>query len=134
MKHIAVATACIRQDGKTLLLCRSAYNKHFRGTWQLPEGKLEKGESAAEALVRELREELQCDPSSIHLLGHVKTSILLEGNEVEVKRSIFHVTLRNAIIRLSHEHDDLKWVDAASLQDLLLYPGTLDVLEMGKQP
>ena len=53
---IHVAAAVIIRDGKVLLASRPA-DKPPAG-WEFPGGKLEPGESVAEAAVRELREEL----------------------------------------------------------------------------
>lgn len=47
----------IRPDGAFLLTSRPA-GKVYEGYWEFPGGKLEAGESVAQALVRELHEEL----------------------------------------------------------------------------
>ena len=44
-------------DGR-VLACRRAEGMRLAGFWEFPGGKLEAGEDAAGALVRELREEL----------------------------------------------------------------------------
>lgn len=57
-----VAVALIRDDGKILLQQRRLGGAHG-GLWEFPGGKIEPGESAECALIREIREELGCDPS-----------------------------------------------------------------------
>ncbi|BBO99552.1 Nudix family hydrolase [Sulfuriferula nivalis] len=54
--HVAAA-AIIRPDGQFLLASRPA-DKPYAGYWEFPGGKIEAGESAHQALVRELEEEL----------------------------------------------------------------------------
>ena len=54
---IHVAAAVVRRGGR-YLLTRRPLGSHQGGFWEFPGGKLEEGESAAEALVREGREEL----------------------------------------------------------------------------
>lgn len=55
---IAVAAAVIlRPDGRFLLASRPA-DKPYPGYWEFPGGKIEAGESAHQALIRELEEEL----------------------------------------------------------------------------
>lgn len=55
--EVAVAVVIDPQSGKFLLGSRPE-GKPYAGYWEFPGGKLEKGESVHEALVRELREEL----------------------------------------------------------------------------
>lgn len=52
-----VAAALFDDDGRVLLAERPA-GKHMAGWWEFPGGKVSAGESDADALVRELREEL----------------------------------------------------------------------------
>lgn len=53
---VLVAAAVVIRDGRVLLTQRHA-DRHLGGLWEFPGGKLEKGESPEEALVRECREE-----------------------------------------------------------------------------
>ncbi len=52
-----VAAALIERNGKTLI-CRRRPDQVHGGKWEFPGGKVEDGESPAEAVRRELREEL----------------------------------------------------------------------------
>ncbi len=56
-KALDVAAAVVRREGK-VLICRRPEGKARAGQWEFPGGKLEPGETAEEALVRECREEL----------------------------------------------------------------------------
>lgn len=59
-KQIDVVGAVIVRDG--LILCaQRGSNGSLGGMWEFPGGKIEPGESAREALVREIVEELRCD-------------------------------------------------------------------------
>lgn len=53
-----LVAAVLVHEGRVLLRHRSPDRARFPDAWDLPGGLLESGESAAEALVRELREEL----------------------------------------------------------------------------
>lgn len=57
--HVAVGVL-LRADGAFLLTTRPA-GKVYEGYWEFPGGKLEAGESVAQALARELHEELGID-------------------------------------------------------------------------
>jgi 8-oxo-dGTP diphosphatase len=55
-----VAAALFDEQGRVLIAERPA-GKHMAGWWEFPGGKVAPGESDAQALVRELREELGVD-------------------------------------------------------------------------
>ncbi|MCI0567909.1 MAG: (deoxy)nucleoside triphosphate pyrophosphohydrolase [Acidobacteria bacterium] len=50
--------AGILSRGEQVLICQRSQAGAFAGKWEFPGGKLQEGESAEEALVRELAEEL----------------------------------------------------------------------------
>jgi 8-oxo-dGTP diphosphatase len=54
---VVVAAAVIEKDGR-FLLTRRLEGTHLAGRWEFPGGKCEPGETHAEALARELEEEL----------------------------------------------------------------------------
>ncbi|WP_248844958.1 bifunctional class I SAM-dependent methyltransferase/NUDIX hydrolase [Streptomyces griseorubiginosus] len=64
--HAAIGVGAILYGPRGLLLGR-----HRRGTWELPGGTVEPGESLEETVVRELREEtgIESRPSDVRLLG-----------------------------------------------------------------
>ena len=57
MKTVKVAAAVIR-DGDRVFATQRGYGD-YKDDWEFPGGKLEPGETAREALVREIREELE---------------------------------------------------------------------------
>ncbi len=58
MKAVQVAAGVLIRPDKSFLLTQRPDGKVYAGYWEFPGGKVEAGESAAEALCRELREEL----------------------------------------------------------------------------
>jgi 8-oxo-dGTP diphosphatase len=61
------ASACIWRDGKVLLIKRG--KPPGEGLWSLPGGKIEAGENAETAAVRELLEETQVIAELVHAMG-----------------------------------------------------------------
>ena len=57
-KRIEVVGAVIVKGGR--IYCTQRGPGHLEGRWEFPGGKLEPGESPQAALVREIREELDC--------------------------------------------------------------------------
>lgn len=69
--HIIVVAAVIENDGRFLLTLRPA-GTHLADHWEFPGGKVERGETHAVALARELREELGID-AGVGALVHAVT-------------------------------------------------------------
>ena len=68
MNALIVAAGVIRR-GKELLLCQRPDDKSLEaGKWEFPGGKLEEGETPKQALVRELKEELDIDVTVSRIL------------------------------------------------------------------
>ena len=60
-RRIEVAAAVIHDDAGRFLLAQRPPGKAYEGYWEFPGGKVEPGESAADAMCRELHEELGID-------------------------------------------------------------------------
>lgn len=67
-KHLQVTCAIIERDALVLTAQRSAVMSH-PGKWEFPGGKIVQGESPAECLRREIREELGLEVSTGHQLA-----------------------------------------------------------------
>lgn len=60
MKTIRVVAAIIKaakENGETMIFATQRGYGDFKGGWEFPGGKIEKGETSQEALKREIREE-----------------------------------------------------------------------------
>lgn len=66
-KHSIVA-GCIVTSGEHILLCRRAIEPYL-GSWTIPAGYLETGETLQEAAMRETREEAGVSPTDLKLLA-----------------------------------------------------------------
>jgi len=61
MKPRLVVTAAVIERAGTFLLTRRLAGTHLAGCWEFPGGKCGPGETLAQSLVREIREELAAD-------------------------------------------------------------------------
>ncbi len=115
MKSIEVVAAVIVRDGK-IFATQRGYGE-WKDWWEFPGGKMEPGESAREALVREIREELDAE---------IEVGDLIET--VEWDYPAFHLTLHCYWCTLVSremtlvEHESAAWLDAASLFDVKWLP------------
>ncbi|EGD56866.1 (deoxy)nucleoside triphosphate pyrophosphohydrolase [Gordonia neofelifaecis] len=99
-------------DGGRLLLAQRDRPAELAGLWELPGGKVEPGESPAQALVRELCEELDVSVSVGDSLAGV----------VRPKPGLTLVAMRATIVSgtvRAVEHRALRWVDADGLSELI---------------
>ncbi len=67
MKILVTVDAIVERDDKILLIKRK--NEPFKGCWALPGGFIEYGESAEEAVKREIKEEANLEIKIKRLLG-----------------------------------------------------------------
>lgn len=91
MKVVDVVAAIIVKDGRVLATQRG-YGE-LEGGWEFPGGKIEPGETPEEALVREIREELE---ARVEVGGHLVT--------VDYDYERFHLTMRCYVCTLADDH------------------------------
>ncbi|MET9653713.1 (deoxy)nucleoside triphosphate pyrophosphohydrolase [Streptomyces sp. NPDC006460] len=101
--HVVVVAGAVYDRGRLLAARRSA-PADLAGRWELPGGKLEPGESAREALVRELREELgvETEPGE-RIPGEwpLKPGYVLQ---------VWTARLLSGEPRPLEDHDELRWL------------------------
>lgn len=121
MKTIEVVAAVIIRDGKVFATQRG-YGQ-WKDWWEFPGGKIEPGECPQEALVREIREELDAE---------IEVGGLLET--VEWDYPDFHLTMHCFICRLLsdslhlNEHEDATWLTRETLDSVQWLPADLGVV------
>lgn len=102
--YIEVGVAIVIRENKVLLGKRSN-NVPFTGFWEFPGGKLEKNETPQEAIVRELKEELNVESNVNHLLFEYKIKI----NEKFYKLHCYYTDIDDNKLEL-RVHDEIEWV------------------------
>jgi 8-oxo-dGTP diphosphatase len=111
--HVTVTRALVESDGRVLLVRRAAWDT-LPGRWELPGGKVDRGESLRTALAREVEEE-----TGLMLAGarRVSTREMRSPRGRNVRE---HLYVAGAVgtVTLSREHDDHVWVDAPDGLDL----------------
>ncbi|MEC4728387.1 8-oxo-dGTP diphosphatase MutT [Shewanella sp. D64] len=64
VKRVHVAVGVIINYNQEVLLAKRPQHLHQGGKWEFPGGKVEQGETVTEALIRELKEEVNLDVSA----------------------------------------------------------------------
>ncbi len=111
--QIVVAGALIC-DG-ALLVAQRARPPELAGLWELPGGKVGAGETDAEALARELHEELGVSVAVGQRLG---VDVPLAAT---MTLRAYRVTLTGGTVH-PHDHRALRWVRSTELSDLPWVP------------
>lgn len=115
MKTIEVAAAIIVKDGKVFATQRG-YGE-WQGWWEFPGGKIEAGECPEDALVREIREELDAE---------IEVGELLET--VEWDYPDFHLTMHCFVCSLVsdsfhlNEHEAAAWLTRGTIRSVRWLP------------
>jgi 8-oxo-dGTP diphosphatase len=118
-----VSAAVIERDG-SFLLTRRLEGTHLAGFWEFPGGKCDAGESLAEGLVREIREELGAGVD----VGDEIHATLHDYPERCVELRFFHCRLltepRPAL------GQEMAWVRREDLASYTLPPADLELVRM----
>lgn len=121
--EVAVGAVCIR-DGRLLMVQRGRGVE--QGRWSLPGGRVERGESLAEALRRELREETGLDVTVGPLCG-VAERISEHAHFVILDFWVTTEETRAAVA--DDDADDVAWADHDGLANLDLVRGLWHFLD-----
>ena len=111
MKTIKVAAAIIVHDNK-IFATQRGYGE-FRDGWEFPGGKIEEGETPQEALVREIKEELDTEIEVKEFLETVE----YDYPEFHLSMDCFFCTIKSGELVLK-EHEAAKWLTAETLDSV----------------
>ena len=122
MKTVRVVAAIIINDGKVFATQRG-YGE-FKDGWEFPGGKIDAGETPEEALVREIKEDLDTE---------VEVKELLETVEYDYPK--FHLSMDCFICKIKagelvlKEHEASKWLTKETLDSVEWLPADLGLIE-----
>ena len=123
--------ALIERDGRVLLARRPAH-KHLAFKWEFPGGKIEPGETAEAALIREIQEELGCGLSVVRALPRFRHTY--ERATIEMIPFVCRLA-DGSPEPTPAEHVALAWVPPSQLRDYDLAAADGPVVDayLGKQ-
>lgn len=106
-----VAVAVITNEEQLVLITQRPLHTSLGGRWEFPGGKLELDESADDALLRELKEELDLNVTEYQYIGTVNH----QYSERHVELLVYHVTKWSGIPRCVEGQLALKWIKCSEI-------------------
>lgn len=123
MKRIEVVAAVIRNKGGQIFATQRGYGD-FKDMWEFPGGKMEPGESPGEALVREIREELD----TLIEVGEMIDTVEFDYPAFHLTLHCFWCTVISGRLLLK-EHEAARWLDPDNLSDVEWLPADKSILK-----
>jgi 8-oxo-dGTP pyrophosphatase MutT (NUDIX family) len=118
--------------GIEILLIRRAPGRIYPGIWQCVTGGLERDEKVIDGALRELQEETGITATDIETLYGLDQVNLFHAEHVDALQAeaVFAALVRPGVEpRLSHEHDDARWVSPDEAREAVVWPAYRTAIE-----
>ncbi len=125
-KRIEVVAAII-QDGDKIFVTQRGYGE-FKDGWEFPGGKMEPGETAQEALVREIKEELDTEIA----VGDLIDTVEYDYPKFHLTMHCFLCTIISGDLVLK-EHEAAKWLTKDTLDSVDWLPADEGLIDRLRQ-
>ena len=120
---IEVVAALIVKDGR-FMICQRPERKSRAMLWEFVGGKVEKGESKEQALIRECREEL-----AVTVRPHdVFCEVDHEYPDITIHLTLFNAEITEGVPQ-KLEHNDIRWITPSEIDGYAFCPADKDILE-----
>lgn len=126
MKTIRVVAAVIQsvnENGEPVILATQRGYGEYKDGWEFPGGKIETGESPAEALVREIREELD----TTIVVGELIDTIEYDYPDFHLSMDCFLCEIKDGSPVLK-EHEAARWLTKEQLNSVDWLPADLKLI------
>lgn len=126
-KIIRVVAAIIKatnEAGETIIFVTQRGYGDFKGGWEFPGGKIEEGETPQEALVREIREELETEIE----VGELIDTIEYDYPTFHLSMDCFWAEIVSGDLVLK-EHEAAKWLTCEELDSVEWLPADITLIE-----
>ena len=115
--------AALIWDKDKFLICQRPAHKARGLMWEFVGGKVEKGESKQEALIRECKEELDIRIS----VGEKFAEVTHVYEDITVHLTLYNCAIASGEIKML-EHNDVKWITPKEIPDYAFCPADETIL------
>lgn len=119
-----MVAAALTDDTHRVLVTQRPEGAHLAGTWEFPGGKKQEGEGDADALVRELREELGIESTVGDLVAEVEHPY----EDFVVHLRLYRARIVRGVPR-PLQVADLRWVEVGELPALDMPPADAPLID-----
>ena len=119
-----VTAAVFIKDGR-VMICRRPPNKGNALKWEFPGGKIEAGETAEQALHREIKEELDAEIT----VGELISTVEWDYPDFHLTLHCFWCGVSGDTLHLN-EHEAAAWLTADTLFSVKWLPADQDILKV----
>ena len=123
-RKITHVVAALIWDEDKFMICQRPAHKARGLLWEFVGGKVDPGETAQQALIRECREELAVEVS----VGDIFMEVVHEYPDLLVQLTLFNATIASGVPQML-EHNDIRWITVEEIPNFDFCPADVDILK-----
>lgn len=123
---VSVVIGIVVNQNNHFLITKRSKKDSYAGYWEFPGGKIESNESASDALIRELNEEVGIVVLSHAFLGEM----VYEYPLYSVHLIIHHVSAFDGEAYCNEDQQDLRWVPFEELNQFDFLPANTEIIAL----